>query len=75
MVQVGQMRVAVCQRLVLVPVPMRRRPFILRMFMPMVLIVDVQMLVLERLVRVHVQMAFRQHEPRGQRSEHDCNEQ
>ena len=54
MVQVGQMRVAVRQWLVLVPVSMRRRPFIPRMFMLMVLIVGVQMLMLERLVRVHV---------------------
>ena len=54
MVQVGQMRVAVRQWLVLVPVSMRRRPFTASMFMPMVLIVGVQMLVLDRLVRVHV---------------------
>jgi hypothetical protein len=45
------------------------------MLVLMVLVVDVQMLVLNRLVRVHVRMAFREHEPRGQCSQDDRNDQ
>jgi hypothetical protein len=65
MVQIRQMLVTVRERLVLVPVPMRCRSFIAGMLVEMMLVVGMQMLVLDRLVRVHVKMTLRKHEPSG----------
>jgi len=45
------------------------------MLVAMMLVVDMQMLVPDSLVRVHVRMASREHEPRGKRGQHDRNDE
>lgn len=63
MMQIRQVRMAVFQRAVLVPVPVLLRTLICRMLVLVMLVVDVHVLVLHRLVHVPVLMVFGEHEP------------
>jgi hypothetical protein len=59
MVQVGKMPVTVRQRIMLVPVSMRRRSFLARMLVLMMLVMAMHVLVIQRFVRVEMGVALR----------------
>ena len=59
MMQVRQVRVTVCQGLVLVSVSMRRRAFIARMLVLVMLVVVMHMFVHQRVVCMEMRVALR----------------
>ena len=59
MMQVGQVGVTVGQRLVLVPVSMRRGSFVARVLVMMMLVMLMHVLVLQRLVRMEMSVSLR----------------